>query len=398
MPRFAYKGVSLSGDSREGVVEAADRAAALRQLEQQGAYVTQIDSAESGPALGRRSIGTARLAGIYRQLAATLHAGLPLLTALRVISEQTEHLYSRSVLESVCKEVNDGRSLSEAMADRPNVFEPMHVSLVQVGETGGMLETIAAQLADVCERRTRLRRRIQSALFYPALVVLVGIISVVIIVGFIVPNIVESLGTQPEALPLPTRMLMASSAMIRVQGWWMVLAAIGAASAWRAWVASPGGRLAWDRAKLQIPLFGRLVQKLAVARFARSLGALAEGGIAITEALAVVRNTLGNAVLAGRVDELIHSLHAGEAIAPVLRQIGGFPPLLVQMVGVGEQSGKLGEMLLRAADVHDEEANTAIDRFVTVFPVALILVLAVLVAFIMAGVLLPIIGMELVAP
>lgn len=400
MPTFAYKALSAQGEEVAAELEAADRTAAVRELAARGVSVTEIRPAGgrggllAGGSDAPLRVRPKQLANLTRQLAVSLDAGLPLMAALDVMGQELDHAPSRELLKRLGQRVQQGANLSDALAEHPRVFGSMFVRLVRVGETGGMLETVLAQLADMLERQVGLRERVKSASIYPAILLLVGAISVVIIVSVIFPRIIASLGAETFMLPWPTRALLAISDLIGAHGILLLIALAVAAGAWRQLVLRGTGRPWWDGVKLRVPILGRLVRQLEAARFARSLGILAKGGVTITEALRVVHDTIQNSVLRAAVHSLAESIKSGESIARPLQRCGLFPPLLVQMVRVGENTGRLDEMLLRAADVHESEARVTLDRLVSVLPVLMILVLACVIGFIVAGLVLAIVEFQ----
>lgn len=402
MPSFAYKALTDAGQEVAAKLEAADRAAAVRELAARGVCVTEIRE-HRGPGIPLLRRGDAgrnlrvrpkQLANLTRQLAVSLDAGLPLMTALDVMGRELEHAPSRELLHRLGQCVQHGDSLSDALAEHPNIFPPMYVRLVRVGETGGVLETVLAQLADLLERQVALRERVKSASIYPAILLLVGIASVVIIVTAIVPRIIESIAVESFLLPWPTRVLMGLSDFLGAYWWLLLLILGGGVLAWRQLVLRGPGRPRWDALKLRIPILGRLIRQTEAARFARSLGILAHGGVTITEALAVVQDTMQNFLVRAEVHKLAESIKAGESITRPLHRAGLFPPLLVQMVRVGENTGRLDEMLLRSADVHEAEASVTLDRLVGVLPVLMILALACVIGFIVAGLVLAIVEFQ----
>lgn len=401
MPNYAYTAVSTIGQSVSGELEAADRAAALRELIGRGIHVIDIDERAAGglsalmrPGQSRLRMRPRQLAAMTRQLATSLEAGLPLMTALEVMGRELESPTARTLLEDLARRVQQGASLSDALAEHPGVFEPMYVRLVCVGEAGGMLDTVLGQLADLLERRTELRERIKTASIYPGIVLLLGIVSVAIIVGFIVPRIIGSLATDTFLLPWPTRVMMGISDLMAAW-WWAILLVVGlAVVGFRQIVLRGPGREAWDGFKLRVPILGRLIRQLEAARFARCLGMLAQGGVTLTEAMAVVRDTIQNTVMRKAIHGLGESIQAGESIASPLHRTGLMPPLLVQMVRVGENTGRLDEMLLRAAGVHESQARVTLDRLVGVLPVLMILALACVIGFIVAGLVLAIVEFQ----
>lgn len=402
MPVFQYRAMTTGGSEVAGELDAPDRPAAIRELALRGSCVTEIRPQQEGvlAAMSREAgrgqirLRPKQLAVLTRQLAVSLEAGLPLMTALDVMGKELDHAPSRNLLTELAAKVQQGVSLSDAMAEHPAVFPIMYIRLVRVGETGGVLDTILTQLAGMLERQTELRERVKTASIYPALVMLLGMASVVIIVTFIVPRIVGSIGAGSLMLPWPTRVLMALSGVFQ-RAWWLLLVLTVAVSfGWRQFVLRGPLRGRWDAFKLRVPILGRLIRQLEASRFARSLGILAHGGVAITEAMAVVRDTIQNCTIRQAVTELAQSIQAGEAISKPLQRCGLFPPLLVQMVRVGESTGRLDEMLLRAADVHESEARVTLDRLVSVLPVLMILVLACVIGFIVAGLVLAIVELQ----
>ncbi len=402
MTAFTYRAISGTGADVLGELEAPSRAEAVRELTTRGLYVTEVSEKTSrlAPLLGvrpaRRSprVRSRALAAITRQLATSLEAGLPLTNALDVISEQLDHAPSRELLNHLRTRVQEGSSLSEALAEHPGVFSPMYVRLVRVGETGGVLDSMLTQLADMLERQNELRDRVKTASIYPSIVLLLGLASVAIIVTFIMPRIIEAIGADESLLPWPTQVLMALS-HFTWSYWWLLAGLIaGAVIAWRQVVLRGMGRPRWDDVKLRLPILGRLIRQIESARFARSLGILAQGGVPITEALAVARDTIQNSTMRRAIEELARSIQSGESIARQLHRCSLFPPLLVQMVRVGESTGRLGEMLLRSAGIHEADARVTLDRLVTVLPVLMILVLASIIGFIVAGLVLAIVEFQ----
>lgn len=403
MPTFAYRALTLDGLDVSGQLEASDRTAALRELASGGTCVTELaergdragvfGAATTGTALGGR-VWAKQVAALTRQLAVALEAGLPLMTALDVVGQQLDHAPSRALLADIGTHVQQGRTLSDALAEHPRVFSLLYVRLVRVAETGGMLDTVLAELADLLDRQIDMRERVVSASIYPAILLLLGIVSVTIISTFIVPQILDSIGADPALLPLPTQMLMGLSNVIGGY-WWAILGGSAAAAiAWRQLVLRGAGRRWWDGFKLRAPILGRLIRQVEAARFARSLGILTHGGVSITDALAVVCDTMQNAVIRNAVNHLAVSIEGGQSIAGPLQASGLFPPLLVQMVRVGESTGRLDDMLLRAAAVHEREARVTLDRLVNVLPVLMILVLALVIGFIVAALVLAIVEFQ----
>jgi type II secretory pathway component PulF len=271
--------------------------------------------------------------------------------------------------------------------------------MIRVGETGGILEQTSTQLAGILSREEKIKSNMKTAAAYPIFVLCLGIASAVLVVTVMLPKILGTVDMSTAVMPLPTRILLGASHFMRsiftsIGGWIFLAVVIGGLVALRRWTKTTG-RPQWDAFRLRIPVLGPVLRTIAVGRFARTLGALTQGGVTILESLAVVRDTLGNELLARQIDEVAEKVKRGESLAGPLEHSGHFPPLLVQIVAIGEQTGKLDELLLNAADTFDTDADAAINRFMAVFPAVLILVLAIVIGFIIAAALLPIVMMSL---
>lgn len=413
MGQFSYKAVDNGGGHVAGTIEAVDRRTAVATLSGQGHFVTELIEAaqpRGGSAKAARDIGQLLRFGsgrvtdkevlaITTQLSTALRAGLPLLSGLELIRKQQRKPATSELLADLVHAVSSGQALSEAMAKHERVFSPLHISMIRVGETGGMLEKTSAQLAEMLVREEKIKTSMKNASAYPVFVLLLGLASVTLVMTVILPRIIHALGTDLSVLPLPTKILLGISAFLKglftTFFGWIILATIVVGLYYlRKWTRS-AGRLKYDTFKLRIPILGSVLRTIAVGRFARTLGALTMGGVTILEALKVVRDTLGNELLGSEIDSVAEKVKRGEPLAEPLDASGYFPPLLVQIVSVGEQTGKLDELLLNAADTFDADADAVINRFMSIFPAILILVLALVIGFIVAATLLPIFVMEL---
>ena len=414
---FSYKAVDRGGAHVTGTIEAIDRRSAVVALAEKGHFVTKLTKQDkahkSGEAqseasaldlsrylkIGSRRVSSKDVLAITTQLSTALRAGLPLLSGLELLRKQHHKQAVKEMLGELVEAVSAGQSLSEAMAKRPKVFSPLYLSMVRVGETGGMLEQTTTQLADMLNREEKIKTNMKNASAYPIFVLCLGLISVTIVITVILPKIMGTLGADLTVLPLPTRILMAVSDFIKALfttflGWVVLASIVVGIYHLIKWTKSTG-RLQCDTFKLRVPILGSVLRSIAVGRFARTLGALTMGGVTILEALGVVRDTLGNELLGREIDTVADKVKKGEPLADPLEASGYFPPLLVQIVAVGEQTGKLDELLLNAADTFDSEADSAINKFMSIFPAILILMLALVIGFIIAATLLPIIAMEM---
>jgi len=406
MIRFSYKAVSKEGKPAAGIIEAVDRKSAIALLAQRGQFALELEETsaaapaaaavqESRPLFVSGRIASRDILMVTEQITTALRAGLPVLQALEIVAQQQNKPPVRRILEELAQAVRSGHSLSEAMAEYPTVFPTLYRSMVEVGETGGILEETMQQLVRLLSREHKVQSSFRNASAYPVFVLTVGLISITVILVWILPQLIEALGTDLTALPLPTRMLMGMSHFLLYYGWLLAAAVAAAVYFFLRWKRTNSGLLQWDTFKLKVPLLGSVLRTLSVGRFARTLGSLTKCGIPILEALQVVRDTLGNEVLARQIDHVCEEVKAGSDLARPLGQSGLFDPLLVQIVSIGEQTGKLDEMLLQAADTFDEQADSVLQRYMSLVPAILILLLAAIIFFPIAATLLPVIGMDL---
>ncbi len=406
MAEFRYQCVDSSGVTVDGQVQAVDRRAAISALTAKGFFATSMEAVidgvpsthdgSAGSSVHNYRVSAKDVLAFTSQLHTALQAGLPLLQCLTVIEKQVEKSSFKQLLAELARDVSAGESLSEAMAKHDKSFSTLYLAMIRVGETGGILEQTTGQLADLIKREDQIKTNMKTALSYPICVLFAGIISVIILVTLVLPRIVESIAESTPTLPLPTEILMAMSGFLAsYSGLILALILVIVGLAFYQWINSPQGRLKWDGFKLRIPILGKVLLAIAVGRFAQTLGALSKGGITILEALAVVRDTLGNEALARQIDKVSRQVKTGSPLAEPLSESGYFPPLLIQVISVGEHTGRLDEMLLNASVTFDEQANAAINRFTAVLPAALTLILAVIVGFIVAAALMPIMSMDI---
>lgn len=415
MGHFSYKAVGHDGQHVAGSIEAPDRRSAVTALTEKRQFVTELieqvqalgagDASETSTQpqrlfkFGFRRISSKDILAVTSQLSTALQAGLPLLNCLEIIRDQQHKPAMKQMLGELVVAVSSGQSLSEAMAAHGDIFGPLYISMIRVGETGGILEQTTAQLSQILTRDERVKTNMKNASAYPIFVLVLGFISVIIVITWILPTVLNTLVGGYEVLPLPTKILLAISKLSKsilttIQGWLFIALVITGIYFLRRYFKT-SGRLWWDSFKLKIPVLGSVLRTIAVGRFTRTLGALTKGGVTILEALGVVRDTLGNELLAKQIDEVTEKVKTGTSLAAPLKSSGLFPPLLIQIVSVGEQTGKLDELLLNAAETFDGEADAAIDRFIAIFPAVLIFLLALVIGFIIAATLLPIIMMQL---
>ncbi len=404
MPTFKYEAVSGGADGSTGVIDAADRASAVRQLIAKGVTPRRVEplrgarkSATSGTlSFKRASMSKTELASLIRELATGVNAGLPIVAALRTIARQGRKPAQRAMLGRIIADVERGKSMAEAMRGIGKPFTEMLVSLVNAGEVAGRLGDVLSQAAVLLERDMKLRRSLASALIYPAMLATVVVIAVVIVVTVIVPQVLSAVAGVVSAatLPLPTRIVM-GIANVTSSWWWLMLLIIaGSMFAWSRLRRAPGPRLAIDRVLIRTPILGPLLRDVAVARFTRTFGTLAGAGLPILTALRITRGTLGNAALESVIDDTCNAVSHGKTLADPLEESDMFPPLFVQIVAMGERSGKLDEMLMGAAVAFEDKTEQTIKMFTQVLPPLLIMTMAPIVVLIIAAVILPLIEMQ----
>lgn len=400
MAVFAYKSVA----DPSGTIEAPDRAAAVRELLRRGVAPTAIEAvagtAGVGSAAGahgvaaKRSWGGARamsraeMASFIRELATALQAGLPLVQALKTIAKQGRNQRQKDMLASVIEQVEHGKSLAEAAAQWGKPFSELTVNLMRSGEAAGRLPEVLAQAADLLDRDVKLRRSLLGATLYPMILAGLVCIAVVIIVTVIVPNVLKSLPKGAD-LPLPTKIVQSAAGFVSGYWWLLLLMVAGVIWGWMKIYAIPEFRMGFDRGLLKSPLLGKLLRDVAVARFTRTLGTLTSAGVPILQALKITKGTLGNKAMEVVVDEVCEQVASGRTIADPMERSGYFPPMLVQIVNLGERSGKLDEMLNQAAGAFEDKTETSVKLFTTALPPILVVGLACVVGFVVLSILLP---------
>ncbi len=423
MATFRYESRSAAGAALSGTMTAADRAEVVRELATRGETALRVeaqngdtkalgdttferpreapkaaapanDTASKRGSFGGRAMTTLELASFVRELATAVEAGLPLLKALRSIQQQAKRVRQKALLAHLSKGVESGESLADAAESWGKPFTQMIVSIIRAGEVSGRFGEVTNQLADVLERDIELRRSILSATLYPLIVLGVVLVAIVIVVSLIVPPILTAVGGELERLPLPTRVVEGFAEFVGSYWLYLLLALLGVALLVKRLLTDPTTRIRFDRALLHVPILGGLLREVAVARFTRLLGTLIGAGLPILDALRITRHTLGNLELARVIGEVEEQIAAGHSIASPLERSGYFPSLLVQIVDVGERSGKLEPMLLRAADSFDRRTQSAIKVFTASLPPVLILFLAAIVGFVLAAILLPLIELQ----
>ena len=400
MPSFRYQAISSDGSIQSGTLVAPDRSSAVRLLAQKGEMpleleMSAVDAAlAAGKRVSRPTISRAELADLVRELAKALEAGLPLMQALRTVQKQAGHKSLKAILDFVIERVEAGVTLHQAAKEYGPPFDDMTTGMLRAADASGRNAEIMHQLADLLERSVELRREIVGAVIYPVMIAILIAASVVILIVFVLPRVMKPILSADLELPLPTVILMGVSDFIA--NWWMVIlgAIVMVVFAARSWIASAENRLRFDEFLLRVPIAGQLIRDIAVARFTRTLGTLVSAGIPILSALKIVRDTLGNAALTRAIDQVSDKVTTGQSLADPLERSGHFPPLLVQIVNIGERSGRLEQMLLHAAGSFDRQVNNSLKIFTRILPTILLIVMALVASFVLAAILLPIIELQ----
>ena len=410
MTAFRYQAVESAGNSVQGVVEAADRRAALELLGSRGVFPSNLEvcapsgngaaAATAAPSARKWELrlgsGVKRkeITAFTRELGALLGAAIPIPQALEGLGEEEENPALRRAVTRIADSVRKGAALSAALAEHPGLFGNLFVSMVRVGEEAGALPKVLADLAQLLEHEDEMRSEVLAAVAYPAFVLCFGIITVTVLLGVVLPRLFGMLQEMLTVLPLPTLILLRVSGILHRDWICLLMAAVAAVAGLRWYFNTPRGAILFDNAKLRLPLLGPLFRAAALGRFARTLGTLARSGVSLLPALKIVENTIGNLVLARMISQVAEETRGGDSLAAPLRKLGVFPKTAIQMISVGEETGKLDEMLLKVADIEERHMRGRAKTLISLLAPALILVVGALVGFMVIAILLPIFKMS----
>lgn len=394
VPVFEYIALTNHGRQERGRVDADSASDARRKLRAARVHVVKFETEPAAPVLGRRlslrRIRPRDVAVATRQLAMLLHSGTPLVPALgALVEQQAGHPLGR-VLAQVRDRVNEGRPLARALEEHPRVFPELFVSLVGAGEASGALEEVLLRLADMSERRVNLMNKVRAALAYPLFMSAVAVGVVTFLLSYVVPSITRLFTEMHRALPWPTQALMAVSRFVQEDFPAVLIALLLLVLLGRMAVGTAAGRAAWDRWKLRMPLVGDLALKMAIGRFARTLGTLLASGVPILDALEIVKRVGGNRALEQALDNVKESVRHGDSLAQPLRRSGFFPPIVCHLIASGERGGTVEDGLVKVADIYDNEVETTVATLMSLLEPVLILALGAVVGFIVLSILLPI--------
>jgi type IV pilus assembly protein PilC len=392
MATFTYTARSFAGDIRTATLEAQSRDDVIAQLRRQRLNVIKID--EATPKKPKRGhIKMRDIVILTRQFSTMINAGLPLVQAMTILAEQSQNKVLSEIMRKVVFDVESGNTVADALSKHPQAFSNLYVNMVAAGEAGGILDTILMRLATFMEKNDALIRKVKGAMIYPSVIMAVAGIAVTVLLIFVIP-VFENLFTSAGlALPLPTRIVMGASRFLKGY-WYVVLGAIVAAVfMFKRYRATSNGRLKIDKFMLKVPVLGDVLRKSAVSRFTRTLGTLISSGVSILDGLEITAKTAGNRVVQDAIMESRSSIAGGDTIAQPLKKSGVFPPMVISMISVGEQTGGLDEMLSKIADFYDEEVDAAVSNLLSLLEPVMIVFLGVVVGGMVVSMYLPIFDM-----
>ena len=395
MPTFAYSARPVvGGDIQQGEVELPKKEDVLAYLHKQKLIPVSVRQKDRQFNLTFGSgVKTKDIVIFTRQFATMINSGLPLVQSLDILAEQCENQVLRKVIQDVLYDVESGHTLADAMRKHPKVYTDLYVNMVAAGEAGGILDTILLRLATFLEKNDALVRKIKGAMVYPGVIFSVAIVAVSILLLFVIPTFETMFESAGIPLPLPTRVVIIMSQVLQGYWWAFLVGIIAAAFGIRYAYGTDDGRLFLDKLMLSFPIIGDLQRKAAVARFTRTLGTLVSSGVSILEGLEITARTAGNRVIHDAVMGSRASIAGGETIAGPLKESGVFPPMVVQMINVGEQTGGLDEMLSKIADFYDEEVDAAVEVLLSAMEPVMIVFLGVIVGGMIVAMYLPIFDM-----
>jgi general secretion pathway protein F len=411
VPLFEYKAITPEGRTMKGVVDAESPKAARLKLRKQGVFATEVFEGKAERAKAAAGTKVSALANLNlsdmftrispqdisvmtRQLSTLLGAGLPLIESLNALIEQVDNMKLKRVLSDVKDRVNEGKSLADAMRMSSRSFNDLFVNMIRAGESSGTLEIVLQRLADYLEGQVKLRNKIYATMTYPVimLALMVGVIAILFI--FVIPKITKIFEETNQALPVYTEILITGSEFAK--NYWWAIGLLFAAAFWmfRRWVATEKGRYKFDRFKLRMPLFGKLVLMVAISRFSKTLSTLLSSGVNVLMSLDIVKNIVGNKIIEEAITNARESISEGATISDPLRKSGIFPPIVIHMVAIGEKSGELEGMLLKVSEAYDNEVESIITGLTAMLEPIMIVLMAGIVFFMMISILMPLFQMN----
>ena len=405
MPVYEYSALDINGKNTSGVVDSESALAARQKLRDSKIFPVSIKEVSATStekevktfSLSRffsRSIKPSELSMMTRHLATLVGAGFPLVSAIDTLIPQTGSHVFKKTLANIKNSIVEGKSFADALSLYPGVFSAIYINMVRSGETSGTLEIVLERLADISEKQQALRSQIRSALVYPVFMLIIGAVVLFFLLAYIVPNITSIFSDMNQILPAPTRFLIAFSDLFKHYWWVILIIILVVILAVRSIKKTSRGSYFLDKSLLSFPLIGTLAEKLAVARFSRTLGSLLDNGVPMLHALGIVKNIVGNIIISNTVETVAKEVEGGQGLGVVLAESKVFPILFTQMVKVGEQSGNLEKMLKKAADVYENEIELSVMSITSMLEPIMILIMGIIVAFIVISICLPIFEMN----
>ena len=404
MAVFEYRALNAQGRQTKGLIDADSARAARAKLKSQGVFPTSISEskAQQVSSGGKRlnfefqksGVSISQLSVMTRQLATLVAAGMPLVESLKALGDQIDHLRLKRVLAEVTDRVNEGTSLADAMRGYPKIFPRLYVNMVASGEVSGNLDLVLERLADLLEAQAALKRKVTAAMTYPIMMIVLCCGVLVLLLAYVVPEITAIFDDQGMVLPLPTQIVITLSDILQSYWWLLLISIVLIVGGVRRYIETSAGRRKLDQLRLRLPIIGPLTMKLAVSRFARNLGTMLSSGIELLTALSIVKNIVSNVILEEGIDDAIVGVREGKSLAGELNKAEHYPRLLVHMVAIGEKTGQLEPMLLRAANSYESEVNAVISGLTSILEPILIIFLAGIVGGILASIMLPMLEMS----
>jgi len=389
LPTFTYTARSFSGDLRTATLDAPSRDDVIAQLRRQRLSVVKIDEQGSKSKV-KGKIKMRDIVIFTRQFSTMINAGLPLVQALTILAEQSESRALADVTRRVVFDVESGHTVADALGKHPKAFSNLYVNMVAAGEAGGILDTILLRLAGFLEKNDKLIRKVKGAMIYPTMILTVAILAVVVLLIVVIPVFETMFASVGVPLPLATRIVIGASKFLNSYWWALLGGGVAATVLLQRYYSTSGGKLNIDRMLLRIPVLGDVLRKSSVSRFTRTLGTLISSGVSILDGLEITAKTAGNRVVQNAILESRASIAGGETIAGPLRKSGVFPPMVISMIAVGEQTGGLDEMLSKIADFYDDEVDASVGTLLAMLEPIMIVFLGVVVGGMIVAMYLPI--------
>ncbi len=392
MPAFTYTARTTNGELRTATIDAPSREDVVAQLRRQRMSIVKVDE-DAKPKKRKGKIKMRDVVIFTRQFSTMINAGLPLVQALDILAKQSENKILAAVTRDLVFDVESGHTVADALAKHPNAFSDLYVNMVAAGEAGGILDTILIRLATFMEKNDALVRKVKGAMIYPGVIMSVAAIAITVLLIFVIPVFEGMFNSVGLALPMPTRVVIGMSRFLK--GYWFVVAGVIAGAVWlmRRYYSTSNGKLAIDRMLLRMPVLGDVLRKSAVSRFTRTLGTLISSGVSILDGLEITAKTAGNRVIQDAIMGSRASIAGGDTIAAPLQKSAVFPPMVISMIAVGEQTGGLDEMLTKIADFYDEEVDAAVSGLLALLEPLMIVFLGVVVGGMVVAMYLPIFDM-----